>query len=140
MTTLDVMMNWFAPETATLYCDECGCEMQSADGRRCKLVCDDCKRQRKLDAAYRNNRLYGRVKFDFRDDPATALVFAVIKQARSDKARPWQPPLDIDSDTTLSLAECDPAEFLSNGADAWLAALGIGIRQSMRDKLREAEL
>jgi len=140
MTTLDVMLKWYASDTenTVIRCDECGCELQSADGRPRKMVCEKCQRQRKLDAAYRNNRLNGRVKFDFRDDPATALVFAVIMQAIHDKTWQWKAPL-MDPEP-LNLRDCDPAEFLQDGADVWLASLGIGIRPSMRKALMEVEL
>ncbi len=40
----------------------------------------------------------------------------------------------------LNLRDCDPAEFLRDGADVWLASLGIGIRPSMRKALMEVEL
>ncbi len=42
MTTLDVMLKWDASdaENTVIRCDECGCELQSADGRPRKMVCE----------------------------------------------------------------------------------------------------
>lgn len=144
MIDLSVMMRWYAPdrENVALYCDECGAPLISTDGRTRKILCDNCREARRRETANIRNRERGAVKYDFSDDPATALVFAVIRQAIRDKTWHWHAPNPnyLDEPGTLELHECDPVAFLEDGAELWLRALGIGVRESMRRELREAEL
>jgi len=129
MTNLDVMLKWYAPDTVTtLYCDECGREMQSVDGRNHKILCPECNKARRSDRANVKNRAT--------DDPCADLVFAVIKQAIHDKEWQWHAPKLADNED-LKLAECDPADFLRDGAHLWLEALGLTLRPSMRARLAE---
>jgi hypothetical protein len=144
MTDLPTMLRWYASdvENVTLYCDECGCEMVSVDGRTRKVLCPACREHRMNHRSRQHARESGWVKFDFSDDPVVAIVFAVIRQAIRDKTGRWHAPNPnyLDEPAALDLAECDPCAFLEDGAELWLKALGIGVRESMRRELREAEL
>lgn len=136
MTDLSVMLKWYAPETVTLFCDECGREVPSVDGRNRKILCHECSKARRLDRANVKNRATGKVRYTF-DDPAVDLVYAVINQAQIDRA--WQRRHYPDGEA-LNLNECGAQEFIEDGgAELWLAALGIGIRPSMRRAIRELE-
>lgn len=141
MTDFDTMLRWFEAETFTTYCEECGRELPPVtDKRKRKYYCTDCLIERRKEHHRINNRERGVVKYDFSDDPAAALAYAVLYQAIHDKTWQWRAPRFSDADTDLSLAECDPQDFLENGAELWLKALGIGVRKSMREYLKEAEL
>lgn len=136
MTDLDVMLKWYAPDTVTLYCDECGREMVSVDGRQRKVLCDECKEIRKKEVSNRCNRNRGYVQYKF-DDPSLDLVYAVINQAIIDKS--WERRHNDDGEA-LNLCECGAQDFIDDGgAELWLAALGIGVRPSMRAAIRNME-
>jgi len=138
MTNLDLMLKWYAPETVTLYCDECGREMQSVDGRNRKVLCEDCKAERIRRHMNARNRDRGITRYTF-DDPTVDLVFAVIKQAIHDREREWRAPRFSDMETDMRLEDCDPADFLRDGASLWLEALGLTLRPSMKARLATME-
>lgn len=136
MTDLSVMLEWYAPETVTLHCDECGREMQSVDGRHRKVLCQDCKAERIRRRMNARNRDRGITRYTF-DDPCVDLVFAVIRQALED--RDWQRKFNPDGHV-LSLVECGAQEFIEDGGvELWLAALGLNVRPSMSRRIREME-
>lgn len=111
MTDLDVMLNWYAPDVKeyALNCVRCGCVVQTQNpGGR--VLCDGCRN----DTRYIGRGRTGSPEFD--------IALAVIRRA-AEEAR---------------AGDRDAAQWLvgRDGAELWLRALGIGITEEMRNKLK----
>ena len=138
-TPLSVMMNFFAPETDSysFICNGCGSlvEITAGSTRNKRKLCDECRtvsvNQRASNYHFthdinENTKTVG--------DPSLDLVLAVIRQAKTDRWKGWHPKQDKEE---LSLQECDPVEFLAEGAELWLRCAGINIDLDIERNLRK---
>ncbi len=136
MTDLSVMLNFFSPDTDYVYtwCAECGTPLSVNNHATKRPLCEECKEESKKITRRKKYEKIAVMPNRF-GDPCVDLVWAVINNALAD--REWQRKHNPDGHE-LSLVECGAQDFIDDGGvELWLAALGIGIRNSMREKIRE---
>jgi len=140
MTDLDIMLDFFSPETdyVDTYCSVCGVPLSVRKRGTKRPLCKDCKReiQRERDHEKYVKKQDHKLYFRF-GDPVIDLVGAIIRQAENDAA--WQRKFHADGQE-LDLEECDANDFiLDGGVELWLRAIGLGVQPSLLKKLNRLE-
>ena len=134
-TTLSVMMRWFETETENYsFICECGKLVELPRVKNKRKKCDECLYESSLQRAnnyHYNNDINENTKTV--GDPSLDLVLAVIRQAKIDRNRGWNP----NDKEELNLKDCDPVEFLENGARLWLECAGISVDYDTERNLKK---
>ena len=139
MTDFSTMLNFFSPDVDYVhtFCAECGTPLSVNNHATKRPLCEDCKREALQESSRKKYVKRGAGMPRRYGDPTVDLVYAVIQQALDD--RDWQRKSNPDGHE-LSLVDCGAQEFIEDGGvELWLAALGIGVRPSMREQIRRAE-
>ena len=135
MTDFSTMLNFFSPDTDYVYtfCADCGTPLSVNNHATKRPLCEDCRREAKLETSRRKNARNAVMPYRY-GDPTVDLVFAVINKALED--RDWQRKLNPDGHE-LSLVDCGAREFIEDGGvELWLKALGIGLQPSLAKAVR----